>query len=402
MEIYVARQPIFDRHMNTYGYELLYRKSLNNTYDGDDDNQSTAALINNVYLAFGSDVMTEGKKAFINFPTELIEREIPTLLPKDHVVIEILEHVEPSASVIRACAHLKNKGYLIALDDFVFHEKNFPLFEIADIIKIEFTKIDVGEQRNVISSYKEKYNKRFLAEKVETREQYDQAMELGYDLFQGYFFSKPVIVQGREIKWINTSVLQVIHEVNKEEPDFQKITEIIEKDVGLTYKLLKAANSVFYGSIHRIRSVKQALIRFGLSEIRKWMYLLMLKDAKSADNDELLKISLIRGKFMELLSAEMKTTQIQYECFLTGILSSVDVILKKEMRDILNDLPLTHEIKDALMYRNNELGLLLDFVICFETANWQSIEEHKMFRKMDQRKLTPLYLEACRWAQSTK
>lgn len=105
---------------------------------------------------------------------------------------------------------------------------------------------------------------------------------------------------------------------------------------------------------------------------------------------------------MELLSAEMKTTQIQYECFLTGILSSVDVILKKEMRDILNDLPLTHEIKDALMYRNNELGLLLDFVICFETANWQSIEEHKMFRKMDQRKLTPLYLEACRWAQSTK
>lgn len=216
MEVYAARQPIFDRNMNLYGYELLYRKSINNYYEGIDDKQATAELINNAFLVIQLNDLTDGTKAFINFSEELLVKEIPLLLPKEGIVVEVLEWVKPTANVIQACKNLKENGYILALDDFVFDGEYPPLVEIADIIKVEYPAVDPDKQRQMIKQYKRQYSLKFQAEKIETREEHRTALALGYDFFQGYFFSKPVIVKGEEIGGLRTSIIQIVNELNND------------------------------------------------------------------------------------------------------------------------------------------------------------------------------------------
>jgi EAL and modified HD-GYP domain-containing signal transduction protein len=302
VEVYVARQPIFDKAMDIVGYELLYRRSMNNFFEGADDNQATADLINSAFLVMQFNELTSGTRAFINFSADMLIKEIPLLLPKGYIVVEILEKVDATSEVLKACEKLKAEGYMIALDDFTFKESNMPLLELADIVKVEFSNVDVQVQRRYIQQYGDRI--KFLAEKVETREEYQLAASMGYHYFQGYFFSRPVIEKSKEIASMPAALLRLVQEINQPEPDYQPLTEIIETDVGLSYKLLKFAGSVFFGTRGDVFTVKQALIRLGMNEIRKWVYLLMLKNLQSAENKELVKTCLIRAKFTELLALE--------------------------------------------------------------------------------------------------
>ena len=191
MDIYLARQPIFDRKMKVLGYELLYRSSMENSYQGIDDNHATAQVINNTFLSMHFEDITSGTKAFINFSHDMIIKEIPLLLPKDEVVIELVERAEINEDLIKACRKLSEQGYTIALDDFYYNERFLPLLELAHIVKIEFSGMDIIKQKMLMDTYKGKL--KFLAEKIETRFEYQMALNMGYDYFQGYFFSKPVI-----------------------------------------------------------------------------------------------------------------------------------------------------------------------------------------------------------------
>ena len=166
MDIYVARQPIFSRNMSLFGYELLYRKSTNNYYEGEDPNVATADLVHNAFLVMSIHSLTDGTKGFINFTQDLLENEVPAILPKDQIVVEILENVTANEAVISACKNLKAAGYTLALDDFIFNRQDLdytPLIELADIVKIEFPTTDKQEQRKLLSRYKDQ--KTFLAEK---------------------------------------------------------------------------------------------------------------------------------------------------------------------------------------------------------------------------------------------
>lgn len=221
----MARQPIFDRNMNIFGYELLYRRSMNNFYEGLDDNQATAELINNTFLTMHFNELTSETKAFINFSQDMLIKEIPLLLPKESIVVEILERVEISDSLIAACKKLREEDYIIALDDFIFSKSYLPLIELAHIIKIEFSTVSYEIQKDLISKYKNRI--KFLAEKVETREEYDLALDMGYDYFQGYFFSKPVIMKSKEIGSLNINMIRILDILKEKEPDYQKMTEII-------------------------------------------------------------------------------------------------------------------------------------------------------------------------------
>ncbi len=398
MEVYVARQPIFDSKMKVYGYELLYRRSLNNFFEGTDDNQATAELINNAYLVMQLDELAGGTKAFINFSQELLEKEIPLLLPPETIVIEILERVEPSESVIKACRKLKEKGYTLALDDFAFYESYQPLVEIADIIKIEFPVVGLEKQRELISKYKNKT--KFLAEKIETREEYQFAIDMGYDYFQGYFFSKPTIISSKEIEGLNTSLLRIVNELNLEEPDYQKIAEIIEKDLGLSYKFLKLANAIFFGSRNKIYSIKQALVRLGTNEIKKWIYLIMLKEVQSIENKELVKSCLVRGKLMELIALETDIKSKHLEFYLTGFFSSIDILLNRDMKDIISELPLTIDVKGALLGECNQLYRALNTVRSYEMADWNKFENLELYYSIHREKFMMMYIEALKWTMA--
>lgn len=397
MNVYVARQPIFDRKYNINGYELFYRRSMNNFYEGTDDNQSTAELINNAFLTMHFGELTDGTRAFINFSHEMLIKGIPLILPKDAVVIEIVERAEVSDELILACKDLREKGYIIALDDFYINDLNIRLLEVANIVKIEFNKVDFKIQKLLMDKFKGEV--KFLAEKVETREEYQLALDMGYQLFQGYFFSKPVIIKSREIDSININIFRILEILNDDEPDYQRMSEIIETDIGLTYKLLRLVNSVFYGARNEIQSIKHALVHLGIKEIKKWIYILMLKDIQVVENKELIKTSLIRAKLMELLAITMDMEDVKSEYFLTGMFSSIDILLKRDMEEVTNEISISDEVKTALLGGDNEIKQLLDVVIDYEKPGNNKLDIKKVNSKLSLDIYMDRYIEALSWVK---
>ena len=393
MEVFVARQPIFDQNMQLYGYELLYRRNNQDFFDGTDDGQATADLINNAFLTLSFNELTHGTRAFINFPKDLIEKEIPLLLPKDKIVVEIIERGLLSTAFLKACRKLKKAGYHLALDNFVPNAAYLPLLELVDIVKVDFSAFPPDRQAALIK----KLPCTLLAQKLETRESFQQAKSLGYSLFQGYFFTKPVTVSGKEISVLSTNLVRMTQEINCPEPSFERIAEIVDADLGLTYKFLKLANSVVYGSIHRIGSVHQALVRLGISEIRKLAYIMMVKGITHVENRELVKNSLIRARLMELFAMETGIKLRTQEFFTTGILSAIDVLLNKPMEDIVHELPLTEDIKNALLGEHNGLRQMLNKVILLESGQWDKNGGRRLFNEIPDERLMSLYLEALEW-----
>lgn len=400
MDVYIARQPIFNRKMKVYGYELLYRKSLNNYFEGGDDDQATTALINNSFLVFGFQELTGQTKGFINFSQNLILNELAYLLPKDQVVIEILERVEPNEKIIEACKKLKEKGYILALDDFVLEQytkEYLPLIEIADIIKVEFPAIKGDGIQKIIDRFGQKIT--FLAEKVETREEHQRAMDMGFKLFQGYYFSKPLLENLKEIDALNVNLVRIVNVLNIEPIDYDKIAEIIQQDVGLSYKFLKMSNSVYYGTRYRIKNIKQGLMFMGTDEIRRWVYLMMLRGVQSPENAELVKTSVIRGKMLSLLAKELHTAK-ESDYFIGGMFSSVDVLMNTNMEKALVGLPLSQEVRDALLGKPNQLRWYLDTVIALERAEWEKLSQAGSYPQVLANRYMTLYLEAIRWQRS--
>lgn len=397
MDIYIARQPIFDRALKVYGYELLYRQSAANRFDGVDDDLATAELLYNSFAVMGLNDLTDRTLAFINFSKELIGSEIPLLLPPSSVVIEVLERDEATQSTIDACKKLREKGYKIALDDFTPTKEHFLLFDYADIIKMEYQAVSLQDQRELIKKYRRQ--KTFLAEKIETREDYRLALDIGYDLFQGYFFSKPSVIGAKEIGALNATIFHILEELNRPEPSFDVVAEHVKRDLGLSYKLLKLVNSVYYGPPQRIRTIKHALVHLGIRELQRWFSIMMLKDVRNVENAELIKLSLIRAKFMELLADELYGPALNLDYFFVGLFSFLDVLLARPMKQILDGLPISGRAKQALLGQDNECRQFLDCVIAAESVSWDE-REACLMKRLDVRKFMELYLESLKWARN--
>jgi len=397
MDIFVARQPIFNRELKLFGYELLYRSSEQNYFVWIDDDQATESLIYNSFLVMGLSDITDETVALINFSKALIDSEAPYLLPSERVIVEVLERENATPETVEACKRLKEKGYTIALDDFVPNEANLPLVDYADIIKIEFPYVPQEEQLKLIKKYGSKA--KMLAEKVETRADFFRAIEMGYDLFQGYFFSKPTVIKAREIEALNVNILRVMSELNKTEPSYDEIALIVEGDLGLSYKILKLVNSVYFGSRHSIKAIPNALAYLGLNELQQWFCLMLLKDIQNVENAEMIKTSLIRGKLMELLAKDFCDSIDKTEAFFTGIFSSMDVLLNKPMQDIMSELPLSDGVKKALIGEQNDCRRLLDYVIDSESPRIDKAQHQAVIQKISVSRFMELYLEALRWAK---
>ncbi|MEA4899530.1 EAL and HDOD domain-containing protein [Bacillota bacterium Meth-B3] len=397
MDIYVARQPIFDRYMKVYGYELLYRRDRMNSFSGMDDDVATAELIYNSFLVMGLNDLTDGALAFINFSKGLIGSEIPYLLPCENVVLEVVERGEVTQATVEACKSLRAKGYKVALDDFVPDENNFVLLEHTDIVKVEFPAVSIPEQRTLLKQFGAA--KTFLAEKIETREEYRIAADLGYSLFQGYFFSKPAIMNAKEIGSLNTDLIQIIKELNAEEPDLNAIAAHVEHDLGLSYKLLQLVNSVYYGPVYRIKTIWHALMYLGVEDLRRWFSIMMLKGLKNVENAEMIKVSLARAKLMELLVEELGDADHRSEYFFTGMFSFIDVLLNKPMKAILKGLPISDKTKRALLAEDNEYRRVLDCVIASEQGRWGELDEQSPAGSIGVKRFMELTLEALKWAR---
>lgn len=378
MDFFIARQPVFNYKMEVYGYELLYRSSEKREnaeiIDGD---IATAEVITNTVLEIGFDTVTRGRKAFVNFTKALLDKQMTKLLPKDFLVVEILESVEPDIDLLKICQDLKAEGYLLALDDFVFKPEFRPILDLADIVKVDFL-LTQGEERKELIKKINNPSIIYLAERVETHDDYAQAMADGYRMFQGYFFQKPLLITGKKIMTTQKSMFRIIQEINRNDIDFKDIEEIIRQDAALSFKLLKFMNSVTFGFKSRIKTINQAITLLGINEIKRWVALLALQDIANSKPEELLISSVVRAAFCEEL-AKLKGFQSRApQFFLAGLLSQLDVILDMPIIKVVESLPLSENVKHMLMCKDDwfcKLIKLLDSYERNESAHIARLED---------------------------
>ncbi|HWR23460.1 MAG TPA: HDOD domain-containing protein [Feifaniaceae bacterium] len=400
MKVYVARQPVYDFKHRLYGYELLYRKGNNNFYEGEDGSASTVEVISNSFLVMGFNELTENTRGFINFPEELLLNDVARLLPKGRVVIELLESVCASKEVLLACRRLKALGYTLALDDYVIKpadENTEELIGLADIIKIQFPLEEGGQELQFL--HKHRGSVRFLAERIETQEQFEQAKRLGFTLFQGYYFSRPVIVNARDIDIFKASTSRALEELGRDEPDFKALAEIFEHDTGLSYKLLKLANSAFFSFGKPVKSISEALIQIGTTELTGWIYLLFLRSIQTTENRELIKNSIIRGRLISQMCARQNFENLAGMGVFVGIFSNLDVIVGQSMESMLDTLPLVPVVKDTLLNRETIFAPYLRTAIALENGEWDALPPLLEAVKIDAWECMRLYIEALCWQQ---
>lgn len=366
----MARQPILDRKQNIYAYELLFRPSSpSNEFNGD---IATAQVIGNLLDVVGIEELTGNRKAFINFTGTLIKEGLATILPNDQVGIEILETVSPDAEIIEACATLKEQGYLIVLDDFKYSPELKPLINLADIIKIDFLSTTPEERKDCVRRL-DNGRIQFLAEKVETQEQFAEALDSGYSYFQGYFFHQPEMISRQGIPILKLNYLDLLEKIHKPEPDFTEIEKVIKNDVALSYKLLRLINSPFFGLRHEISSVKHALSMLGITETRKWLSLQLLQGLSEDKPDILLINSLIRSRFAEMLAPELGFKGRKVDLFLMGLFSMIDALLGRPLEEILARLPLATDVKKAILKQEGQFGTILRLMLYCERGEWDAL-----------------------------
>jgi EAL and modified HD-GYP domain-containing signal transduction protein len=397
LETFVARQPIFDRNQKIFGYELLFRSGLENVFNHPDPEQATSKVMTDTFFLLGIPSLTGGKRAFINVTEEFLLEDYISLFPKDQIVIEILEDVSLNSKVIQACEKLKNEGYLIALDDFVYEGPSNPLLKFADFLKVDFLSTKENKRRELIERFTGR-GINFLAEKVETPLSFKEARMLGYQYFQGYFFNKPDIIKGKDISGFKLHYLRLLQEIHQAELDFKELEEIIKKEVSLSYKLLRYINSAYFGLPNKISSILQALVLLGEKEIRKWCSLIALANMGIDKPDELVIEAITRARFCESIAQYIGLTNRKDDLFLMGMFSLIDAILDRPLPDILRDIPIIEDIKDALIGNENHLSLILQTFYCYQKADWEKLSNHAFKLKIKEECVSKTYWDSIKWA----
>jgi EAL and modified HD-GYP domain-containing signal transduction protein len=396
MDVFIARQPIFDTHEKVFGYELLFRSGLDNMFTHADPNQATSRVIADSFFLLNISELTGGKRAFINVTREVLLKEYLYLVPKDLIVVEILETVTPDPEVVAACKKLKGEGYLLALDDFVCKEEYSPLVALSDFIKVDVLSTEVEMQRSLAREFVPR-GIRLLAEKVESAPVHQGALTMGYTYFQGYFFSRPKIISGKDIPGYKLHYLRLLQEIHRREADLKQMGQIIRHEVSLSFKLLRYINSAFFGLRNRISSVMQALVLLGEKEIRKWVSLIAMAHMGEDKPEELLVHAVTRAKFCESLACCADLAERKEDLFLMGMFSQLDAILDRSLVDVLREIPIAEDIKAALLGEENSFRTVYEFALSCELGHWEKFSELARRIGVDEAVSSRLYLDAIRW-----
>jgi EAL and modified HD-GYP domain-containing signal transduction protein len=399
MYFYAARQPILDREKNLFAYELLFRDGLENAFPNIDGDEATSRMIAGSQFNFGLEDFLGDKPGFINFTLDTLLKKFPSLLPKDQIVVEILETIQPGKRLLSEVQFLKEQGYQIALDDYIHQKVWRHFYPYIDIIKIDFRTTSQPLMHEIIAAIADFPHIRLLAEKVETIEEFQLALNMGFSYFQGYFFSKPEMLKSKALSPAQMTLAELLYETSKSEMDLTVITQIFQRDVHLSYKLLRYSNSAVFKRRSEIETIKQALVVLGQDELKKFLSVLFTAQVCSEKPAELMRLAMTRAKFAEGIAAIHRKTDIA-KAFLTGMMSLMDAILDEPMTAVISKLPLSKDIKDALM---GEPGLLSEYLVlvkCYEQAQWLQANESIEQLGLDAVGVPDAYHEAVQWANT--
>lgn len=398
MDIFLARQPIYDDDNKAIAYELLHRSSSENKFDFDvSADEATKKLISNT-LCIGFDELVEDKMAYINFSSQLILQEVPSVLPSNKIVIEVLEDVEPTKEVKEAIKKLRNKGYLIALDDVTLKSEFWGFGQLIDIYKIDYRATTTIDRAKIIKGINV-FNSSaiFLAEKVENIEEYQEALSLGFKYFQGFYFSKPIMMEGKDIPVRNTNCYLILSELLKKDYDVAKVETIIKADVSISYKIMKMLNSAAFGLVQKVSSIRQAIVLMGKKELSKLLTIIAMSQMKCDNEEEISRLLIIRARFCELVANYIGYDKSE-QCFLVGLFSELDKFMQRDMKDIVDELAIEEELKDALLEKDNEIRKVLNLVIAYENMDNFDILKYSLELGIPKGKLVELYMQSINWS----
>jgi EAL and modified HD-GYP domain-containing signal transduction protein len=390
---FVARQPILDRSQHVFGYELLFRNGVEDYFNADPDLAARSTLDSS--LLFGIDTLCDNRRAFVNCTREVLFKDLITLLPPHQAVAEILETVEPEDRVIEACKRLKSFGYMIALDDFAPNDPRIPLCPFADIIKVDVRATKPEERAGIMRRFGSS-KCQMLAEKLETPHEFQQARNMGFVYFQGYFFCRPEIVVGREVPASRLHYLRLLEMVSRTEVDLRELEKMLKREPSLCYRLLRYLNSPIFGFALEIKSIRHAIAVLGEREMRRWIRLVVAVGAAEQKCSELVLMGLARARFCELLSNRLQSNS---DLFLMGLLSIMGAILEISTDVLLEQLPVEREIASALCGQKSSLRPLYQLMLAQESGEWAQSSALAKQLKLTDEEVASTWWQALQWAQ---
>lgn len=390
-ELLVGRQPIFNRSMQVFAYELLYRSGDGNRAVFDDADQATTQVVLNALLEMGLENIVGNAMAFINLTRNFLVGNFPILLPANRIIIEILETVESDSQLIAAISELRKKGFTLALDDVNSLDRIYPFTGIANIVKLDLMQIDQLDLPNIVAGVKTN-GFRVLAEKVETQAEYNLCRRLGVDFFQGYFLCKPNIIRSQKMDSSRLIIMQSIAILQDQKSNFTDLENIISRDVGLSYKLLRLSNSGYYSFTTEVKSLRQAISLIGLDTLRGWMSLILMSSLVDKP-PELTNIALQRAHMAESLAKIYRQPQPEVY-FLVGLFSVLDALMDQPMVKLIPELNLSPTITTALLNYEGLPGYILKAIKAYEFGDWTTV---KTLNVPDET-MTNIYLDSIKWA----
>jgi c-di-GMP-related signal transduction protein len=359
-DVFIGRQPILDRSMKLFAFELLFRNGKARGADVEDNVQATANVMVNALSNVGIRRLIGDRKGFINVDEAMLRSGVTDLLPKAGTVLEILETVEITDSFMELCRELKKEGSHFALDDFVYRGEASPLFDIVDYVKVDVLLSDRQAVEDTVRAVK-RHKLKLLAEKVETREDFEYLRDLGFELFQGYFFARPSIITAKSIPPALMVLMEVLRLLSQE-AELHSIEELFRKNPELNFKLLQFMNSASFYT-HKVTSIRQSITLLGYRKLQKWITLLLFAGAGAGEEmgaNPLLERAAIRGRIAELLAGRIEADEATSDsAFIAGVLSLADALFQMPIDQAVRDLNLSKEIEDALVGRTGLLGSLI-------------------------------------------
>ncbi len=395
---YIARQPIVDGEHCLIAYELLFRHSAHaQSAHIDTDVDAGITVISNTLCNMGTEWLLKGKLAFVNMEVSMLMSSFSTLLPRENVVIEVLETVPATPEVLARLRELKEAGYRFALDDFNYLPESEPLLPLADYVKLDVLAHTPEELTRLVYAIR-KYPVKLVAEKVETPEQFRHCRSLGFDYFQGYYFARPENIVTRIINPTHATVLQLMEKV-RTDADIKDLENLFKKDVALTFKLLRYINSAGFGLSCEVQSIRHAVSILGMQPLYRWLSLLLVTAGTGPTAPTLARTAITRGRLCELLGKQSLARNDQDNLFIVGVFSLLPALLEITMEQLLDRVVIPESFADALMNRLGLYGPFLALAEAMESGELQRLEELTTSLMLTTGRVNEAHMQALAWVE---
>lgn len=391
MSKYVVRQPIKDAQQAVFGYEILFHDEGGNLYNQNDDYAAADTI--STFLMQNNERIFKDQITFMTFTPNLLFKQTPKMFQQNNLVIQIEDSVIVHPLALSTIQRYKKEHYQLAVNDFQFAPRYFGIMEYIDYIKLDFVNTAESSLSNIIKMAKA-MQKKCIATGLNTKELYDLAVELEVDYFQGTYVADVRITKASKTEYLQSNFFQLVVAVTKDEADMEEIENIISRDASLTYALLKMVNSAYFALRNQASSIRQALVVLGLGQLKQWVYLLSFNQNSDPGTEELLKLSFLRANFCSELLPYIEDMPIsKSEAYLMGMFTTLDHLVDAPLEEILEELPLSEVVKDALVRHEGKCGLLYDLVLSYEMADWKNIQKYVALLGIPDQSISQIYFD---------